>query len=119
MASHLEPLSHRRITALQLLFSALQRCPESEQLQLQMLVNKIGDGDRRVSSKALHLCWQLKRDFPAFSNALMAELKGLLFRQHLPMRAQYSVCLFLCQLPIHKMLVFVLLWKLFFLCNFF
>ncbi|KAJ7365571.1 hypothetical protein OS493_005686 [Desmophyllum pertusum] len=84
------------------IFDLLSEKPEQEQVLLSLLVNKIGDPDRKVASKAVYLTRSLVTKHPNMKLVVTKEIEKLLYRPNIAIKAQYfSVC-FLNQLILTK-----------------
>ena len=70
-----DPLVHLRERALRALHALLQAKPEGEQALLQALVNKLGDPERRVASRAGYLLHQLLQQHPAMKVVVVREVR--------------------------------------------
>ncbi|ORY08287.1 CBF-domain-containing protein [Basidiobolus meristosporus CBS 931.73] len=68
----------------------LSEKPEQEQNLLKLLINKLGDTDRKLSSKVSFLVLQLLVKHPNMKFIVAREIEGLLFRTNIHRRAQYS-----------------------------
>lgn len=73
--------------------------PENEKLLLAMLVNKLGDPDRKVSSTASHCMRELiEKHHPQMKLIVVKEIEQLLIRQNVTRRSQYYSVVFLNQI---------------------
>jgi hypothetical protein len=70
-----DPLVHLRERALRAIHALLQAKPEGEQALLQALVNKLGDPERRVASRAGYLLHQLLQQHPAMKVVVVREVR--------------------------------------------
>ncbi|KAL3827587.1 hypothetical protein ACHAXA_002084 [Cyclostephanos tholiformis] len=82
--------------------SLLMRIPEGEEVLLSMIVNKIGDPVRRISSAAGHQLRLVLDEHPAMVNVVAREVQQLAHRPHLSPRALYCCVVFLNQLQLSK-----------------
>lgn len=76
----------------------LQSRPEQEQALLALIVNKLGDRDRKVASKSAFLLNQVVEHHPAMKGVVVREIEQFLARANLTERAQYYAVTFLNQL---------------------
>jgi len=97
-----DAISHFKTHALQVAADLLSERPEQEAALLTLLVNKLGDPEGRVSSKAQHLLLTLLQRHPAMKPVVMREARQFLIRPHLSDHAQYFVATFLNQIPMHR-----------------
>lgn len=76
------------------IYELLVAKPEMENALLAMLVNKLGDPDKKVSSTASHSLLQLiEKHHPQMRLVVVKEVERLLARPHITPRTQYySVC---------------------------
>ncbi|KAJ3119917.1 hypothetical protein HK098_005025 [Nowakowskiella sp. JEL0407] len=79
-------------------FELLSGKPEQEQNLLALLVNKLGDTDRKIASRCVYLLSQLLTKHPNMKLVVISEVEQLLFRQNLQERAQYYAITFLNQI---------------------
>jgi ribosome biogenesis protein MAK21 len=83
-------------------FELLCEKPEEEENLLVLLVNKVGDLDKKIASKATHLLSQLLVKHPMMKNIVIAEVERLLFRPNISERAKYYAITFLNQIVLIK-----------------
>jgi ribosome biogenesis protein MAK21 len=81
----------RMVTVYELLVAS----PEAETTLLSMLVNKLGDSDRKIASKAQFLLNELLDKNPGMKIAVIKEVERVIFRPHVKQRAQYYSLIFL------------------------
>jgi ribosome biogenesis protein MAK21 len=79
-------------------YDLLASKPECEQELLSMLVNKLGDPTRQVSSKAAYLLLKLLSNHPNMKLVVVCEVETLLYRPNVSDKAQYYAICFLNQL---------------------
>eukprot|EP00842_Homolaphlyctis_polyrhiza_P005964 jgi/Hompol1/6369/HPOL_004958-RA len=91
-------LSHVKSKALGTIFELLSSKPEQEQNLLTLLMNKLGDLDRKIATKTVHLLSQLLLRHPAMKLIVIREAERLLFRPNMGERAQYYAVTFLNQI---------------------
>eukprot|EP00116_Pleurobrachia_bachei_P001872 sb/3462134/ len=83
-----------------LAFQLLKEKPEREKEMLGMLVNKIGDPDKKLASKIIYILGQLLNTHPSMKGVVAGEIERVLFRPNIPERAQYYAICFLTQLQL-------------------
>jgi ribosome biogenesis protein MAK21 len=71
-----DPLTHLRERALRAIGALLGARPEGEQALLGALVNKLGDPERRVASRAGYLLHQLLGQHPAMKVVVVREVRA-------------------------------------------
>jgi len=84
------------------IYDLLSEKPEQEQILLSLLVNKIGDPDRKVASKAVYLTRSLVTKHPNMKLVVTKEIEKLLYRPNIAIKAQYFAVCFLNQLILTK-----------------
>ncbi|KAG4304291.1 hypothetical protein PORY_002266 [Pneumocystis oryctolagi] len=83
------PLSFLRIRILTCVFELIKDKPEQEQNLLRLLVNKLGDSEKKVASKTSYCILQLATAHPAMKDIIISEIEKLLFRSSISQHAQY------------------------------
>ncbi|KAG8684601.1 hypothetical protein FRC08_013612, partial [Ceratobasidium sp. 394] len=76
----LDPLPYIRIQTMSLIFTLLKEKPEQEQNLLRLLVNKLGDSDRSVASKASFHLLQLLVPHPSMKGVIVREMTSLVLK---------------------------------------
>ncbi|XP_003795734.1 CCAAT/enhancer-binding protein zeta [Otolemur garnettii] len=99
----LETLSHdtlvtTKIRALTVAHELLCNKPEEEKALLVQLVNKLGDPQNRIATKASHLLETLLSKHPNMKGVVCGEVERLLFRSNISPKAQYYAICFLNQM---------------------
>lgn len=99
----LESLSHdslvtTRTRALVTAHELLCEKPEEEKALLVQVVNKLGDPQNRIATKASHLLEVLLRKHPNMKGVVCGEIERLLFRSNISAKAQYYAVCFLNQM---------------------
>ncbi|XP_076990111.1 CCAAT/enhancer-binding protein zeta [Tamandua tetradactyla] len=95
----LETLSHdslaaTKIRALTVAHELLCNKPEEEKALLVQVVNKLGDPQNRIATKASHLLETLLCKHPNMKGVVCSEVERLLFRSNISPKAQYyAICL--------------------------
>lgn len=72
--------------------------PEEEKALLVQVINKLGDPQNRIATKASHLLEVLLRKHPNMKGVVCAEIERLLFRSNISPKAQYYAICFLNQM---------------------
>lgn len=99
----LETLSHDSLVttktrALVAAHELLCNKPEEEKALLVQLVNKLGDPQNRIATKASHLLETLLSKHPNMKGIVCGEVERLLFRSNISPKAQYYAICFLNQM---------------------
>ncbi|KAI8484292.1 hypothetical protein Bbelb_378900 [Branchiostoma belcheri] len=84
--------------ALGTVLELLSNKPEQEKVLLELLVNKVGDPDYKIASKAAHLLGKLVTIHPNMRLVVVREVERLLYRPNVSDKAQYYSMCFLNQL---------------------
>jgi hypothetical protein len=84
--------------ALSCIFDLLTEKPEQEQNLLALLVNKLGDLDRKIASKACYLLGQVLVKHPNMCFVVVKEVERLVRRVGVSPRARYYAITFLNQI---------------------
>ncbi|BFZ64904.1 RNA-binding ribosome biosynthesis protein mak21 [Saitoella coloradoensis] len=79
------------------LFELLRDKPEQEQNLLRLLVNKLGDTDRKVASKTSYNVLQLEQSHPFMKSIVIREIEQLVFKPSVPQHALYYAMITLNQ----------------------
>ncbi|CAI5743139.1 unnamed protein product [Peronospora destructor] len=72
--------------------------PEQEAVLLAMLVNKLGDPDRKIAAYLHRMLQELLREHPVMKRVVVDEVERLLTRPKVSDRAKYNAVLFLNQI---------------------
>ncbi|CAH6779625.1 Cebpz [Phodopus roborovskii] len=72
--------------------------PEEEKALLVQVVNKLGDPQNKIATKASHLLEVLLRKHPNMKRVVCGEIERLLFRSNISSKAQYYAICFLNQM---------------------
>ncbi|KAM5252014.1 CCAAT/enhancer-binding protein zeta isoform 2-T2 [Hipposideros larvatus] len=99
----LETLSHDSLVAtktraLTVAHELLCNKPEEERALLVQVVNKLGDPQNRIATKASHLLETLLCKHPNMKGIVCGEVERLLFRSNISSKAQYYAICFLNQM---------------------
>ncbi|KAI0631606.1 CBF/Mak21 family-domain-containing protein [Trametes polyzona] len=76
----LDPLTYVRTQTLAFLATLLRAQPEQEQNLLRLLVNKLGDTEKSVCSRASYHLLQILQAHPAMKGVIVREVRALIFR---------------------------------------
>ncbi|KAI8977858.1 CBF-domain-containing protein [Trametes punicea] len=76
----LDPLTYVRTQTLAFLATLLRAQPEQEQNLLRLLVNKLGDTEKAVCSRASYHLLQILQAHPAMKGVIVREIRSLIFR---------------------------------------
>lgn len=85
-----DEIAHSRIKALDFIHVLLREKPEQEANLLRLLVNKLGDRDRKISSRASYLVLQLLNTHPNMKSVVISAIEEDLLRTGQAMRTKYS-----------------------------
>ncbi|KAJ7611600.1 CBF/Mak21 family-domain-containing protein [Roridomyces roridus] len=80
----LDPLPYVRTQAINLIFALLRDKPEQEQNLLRLLVNKLGDTEKSLCSRASHHLLQLLQSHPSMKSVIVREIIALVLRPPAP-----------------------------------
>ncbi|XP_036026760.1 CCAAT/enhancer-binding protein zeta [Onychomys torridus] len=97
MLSH-DSLATTKTRALVAAHELLCDKPEEEKALLVQVVNKLGDPQNRIATKASHLLEVLLRKHPNMKGVVCGEIERLLFRSNISSKAQYYAICFLNQM---------------------
>jgi len=93
-----DPLVNIRSKILGIIYELLSMKPEQEQKLLTMLVNKLGDPERKISSKTSFLLTQLVSKHPNMQEIVVSEVERMMYRPNVSEKAQYYGIIFLNQI---------------------
>ncbi|KAI8907935.1 CBF/Mak21 family-domain-containing protein [Gorgonomyces haynaldii] len=97
-----DALPHVKSKAMSVIHELLVSKPEQEANLLTLLVNKLGDLDRKTASKASFLITQLLQVHPAMSLIVIKEVERLVLRPNVTDRAIYYGIIFLNQIVLSQ-----------------
>jgi ribosome biogenesis protein MAK21 len=97
-----DPVVHIRQEAIRIAHALLKAKPEQEQALLFVLVNKLGDAERKVASSVCHVLHKLLMSHPAMTEVVAKEVMRLLFDAKTSARARYYGLVFLSQIVLTK-----------------
>jgi len=84
------------------MYELLAAKPEQEQRLLTAIVNKLGDPNRKVASRASYLLGQLVIKHPNMKMTVIQEVERMIYRPNIAAKAQYYAICFLNQLILTK-----------------
>jgi ribosome biogenesis protein MAK21 len=84
--------------AVRIIAELLTDRPEAEQKLLSALINKLGDPDRKLASKAGYLITRLLTQHPNMKGVVVREVERFIFRPGLTDRARYYCVVYLNQM---------------------
>ncbi len=94
-----DSISHFKLKSVSVVFDLLVAKPEKEKQLLAMLVNKLGDPERKVASNAsYYLRLLVEKHHPQMKLILVREVEQLLHRKNIGRKTQYYAVSFLNQL---------------------
>ncbi|KAH7907322.1 ribosome biogenesis protein, partial [Hygrophoropsis aurantiaca] len=76
----LDPLSYVRIQTISLIYNLLREKPEQEHNLLRLLVNKLGDSEKSICSRASYHLLQLLQAHPSMKGVIVREMTSLILR---------------------------------------
>eukprot|EP01134_Creolimax_fragrantissima_P000497 CFRG0497T1 len=80
-------------TALKTAHALLSEKPEQEKNLLKLIVNKMGDTEKKIASKVVYLLGQVVQAHPNMKLVVAREIEELVYRSNVSVRARYySVC---------------------------
>ncbi|KXJ89190.1 CBF/Mak21 family-domain-containing protein [Microdochium bolleyi] len=86
-----DEIDYSRTKAVDMVYALLKDKPEQESNLLRLLVNKLGDRERKISSRASYLLLQLLNIHPAMKSIVIRAVEqDIIFRQGQDMRAKYT-----------------------------
>lgn len=85
-----DEIEYSRSRALDFVFGLLREKPEQEANLLRLLVNRLGDRDRKISSRASYLLLQLQSAHPGMKTVIIRTIEHeILLRPREPLKARY------------------------------
>jgi ribosome biogenesis protein MAK21 len=98
-----DEVAYARTRAITYVWELLKDKPEQEENLLRLLVNKLGDPDRKIASRASHLLLQLETEHPAMKLVVTNSVEAdCLFRPGQSLHAKYYAIITLNQTVIGK-----------------
>ncbi|CAD5120512.1 DgyrCDS9078 [Dimorphilus gyrociliatus] len=103
LSAHLnDQISGTKQKALGTVSELLVKKPEQEKQLLALMVNKLGDPDYKVASKACYYLTRLLVNHPKMNSIVVDEVERLLYRANIAVKAQYYSICFLNQIHFQK-----------------
>ncbi|XP_063959012.1 CCAAT/enhancer-binding protein zeta-like isoform X2 [Lytechinus pictus] len=96
-----DTVSAIKAKALSCCYELIVNRPEEEKRLLRLIVNKVGDPDYKVASKAVHWLQKLVDVHSMMKIVVVQAVEELLFRPNINTKAQYYAVCFLNQLVLH------------------
>ncbi|KAK3947503.1 CBF/Mak21 family-domain-containing protein [Pseudoneurospora amorphoporcata] len=93
-----DQIEHSRMRALEFVFTLLRDKPEQEANLLRLLVNKLGDRERKIASRASYLLLQLLNVHPAMKSVVISTVEQeVLLKPSQSLRTRYYAIITLNQ----------------------
>ena len=97
-----ESLPYFKRACIQAVQELLSKKPEQEKRLLFVLVNKLGDPDRKIGANVVFMLQQIIREHPGMKISIVNELRALMFRERVSERAQYYSLVFMTEIPLMR-----------------
>ena len=97
-----DTVQHTRSKCMIHVYTMLSKKPEQERTLLALLANKLGDLDRQISSKAVHLLKELLVTHAGMKSVVIAEIERIVFRNGTSERCRYCALVMLSQIMFSK-----------------
>eukprot|EP01125_Pyxidicula_operculata_P019539 TRINITY_DN709_c1_g2_i1.p1 TRINITY_DN709_c1_g2~~TRINITY_DN709_c1_g2_i1.p1 ORF type:complete len:997 (+),score=340.08 TRINITY_DN709_c1_g2_i1:79-3069(+) len=97
-----DTLVHYRESMIKCIFDLLCAKPEEEHFLLNVLVNKLGDLEKKIASKIIYLLTLILEQHPNMKIVIAREIENFLHRPNLSARAQYYSIIYLNQLEFNS-----------------
>ena len=95
-----DTVSKFKLKAMHTVADLLKSKAENEKILLTLLANKIGDTDKRVGARAVHLLQTLVFEHSAMKTIVAREIENIAFRPNVGLRTQYYAVIFLSNLTL-------------------
>ncbi|KAK8240006.1 CCAAT/enhancer-binding protein zeta [Phyllosticta capitalensis] len=93
-----DEIEYSRSRSITYVYELLKEKPEQEENLLRLLVNKLGDKEKKIASRASHLLLQLQISHPVMKSVVIGSIESeLLFRPHQSQHAKYYAIITLNQ----------------------
>jgi len=89
---------HHRLHSMKVAVSLLMERPEQEERLLELIINKMGDPERKIASSASHLLTILLKEHSAMKSVVVTEVLQFLHRTGLNDRTKHYAVSYLAQL---------------------
>ena len=97
-----DPLPYYKRICIMAVYELLTGKPEQERTLLRVLVNKLGDPDRKLAAKVTFLLTKLVTQHPGMKRGVVEETERVLHRPGLAPRALYYSVIFLNQIALQQ-----------------
>ena len=97
-----DAMAHMKRSSMRCAAQLLEGAPEGEGRLLSLLVNKLGDPDRKVATNAQHHLHTLCLKHTAMKTVVVKALRTFVLDPRSPQRGQFYGLSFLSQLPLHR-----------------
>ena len=94
----MDPLMFVKTKVLTYIYELLKSKPEEEQNLLTLLINKLGDQEKKLASKASYLLSLILQEHPAMKLIVIKEAERLIFRSNASEKAKYYAIDFINQI---------------------
>ena len=95
-------LEYLKRNIISMAFKLLAACPEQEQFLLMLIVNKLGDSDRKIASHVVYVLIELIKKHPNMRTVIVVEVEQFLFQTKTPLSGIYYGTTFLNQIILQK-----------------
>lgn len=95
-----DTVSKFKLKAMHTVADLLKTKAENEKILLTLLANKIGDTDKRVGARTVHLLQTLVFEHSAMKTVVAREIENIAFRPNVGLRTQYYAVIFLSNLTL-------------------
>ncbi len=95
-----DTVSKFKLKAMHTVADLLKTKAENEKILLTLLANKIGDVDKRVGARTVHLLQTLVFEHSAMKGVVAREIENIAFRPNVGLRTQYYAVIFLSNLTL-------------------
>lgn len=95
-----DTVSKFKLKAMHTVADLLKTKAENEKILLTLLANKIGDVDKRVGARTVHLLQTLVFEHSAMKAVVAREIENIAFRPNVGLRTQYYAVIFLSNLTL-------------------
>ena len=97
-----DPLPVLKEKSVKAVYELLRSRPENEKALLDVIVNKLGDPQRRTASNAAHFLLEIvSKEHPAMKRVVAREVEAFCFRRGVGLKAQYYAAVLLNQFPLN------------------
>ena len=97
-----DPLPVLKEKSVKAAYELLRSRPENEKALLDVIVNKLGDPQRRTASNAAHFLLEIvSKEHPAMKRVVAREVEAFCFRRGVGLKSQYYAAVLLNQFPLN------------------